>query len=125
MLMVAIFHQLNCLTAICNRHQRVKINNFYRSRAEILFGVPQGSILGLILFNIFLSHLFLFIKNKDVVSYADGTTRYKTGGNFAYVIHNLEVLGETILNWFKENSMKANSCKYHLLYLVMIPVNSP
>ena len=51
-----------------NRHQRVHINNFYSSKAEILFGVPHGSMLGPILFNFFLSNLFLFIKNKDVAS---------------------------------------------------------
>ena len=106
---------LNCY--LRNRRQRVKINNFYSSWAEILFGVSQGSILGPILFNIFLSDLFLFIKNKDVVSYADDTTPYETGGNSAYVIHNLEVLGKTLLNWFNDNSMKANPCKYHLLLL--------
>ena len=55
----------------------------------------------------FLSDLFLFIKNKDVVSYADDTTPYETGGNSAYLIHNLEVLGNTLLNFF---------------YLVMSPV---
>ena len=62
-----------------NRHQHIKINNFYSSWAELLFGVPQGSILGLLLFNIFLCDLFLFIKNKDVACYADDTTPYKTG----------------------------------------------
>ena len=104
---------LNCY--LRNRRQRVKINNFYSSWAEILFGVSQGSILGPILFNIFLSDLFLFIKNKDVASYADDTTPYEIGGNSAYVIHNFEILGNILLNWFNDNSMKANPGKYHLL----------
>ena len=57
---------LNCY--LRKRTQRVKINNFCSSWADILFGVPQGSILGSILFNIFLSDLFLLIKSKKVAS---------------------------------------------------------
>ena len=78
------------------RHQRFKINIFYSSWAKILFEVPQGSILGPILCNFFLCNLVLFIKNKDVFNYADDTTPYETGGNSAYVIRNLEVLGNTL-----------------------------
>ena len=96
-----------------NRHQYVKINDCYSSWAKILLEFSQGSILGPILFNIFLCNLFLFIKNKDVASYADNTTPYKTGGNSAYVIHNLKVLGNTLLKWFNDNSMKAYPGKYH------------
>ena len=93
----------------------LKINVFYSSWAEILLGVPQGSIIGPILFNILFCNLFLFIKNKDVVSYTDDTTPYKTEGNSAYVIHKLEVLGNTLLKWLNRNIMKASSGKYHLL----------
>ena len=39
---------------LSNLKQRVKINHSYSSWSEILFGVPQGSILGLLLFNIFM-----------------------------------------------------------------------
>ena len=97
---------LNC--CLRKRRQRVKINNFYSSGAEILFGVLQGPILGPILFNIFLIVLLLLIKDKDVASYADGATPSKTEGKSAYVTHSLEVLGKTLLNWFNDSSMKAN-----------------
>ena len=41
-------------------------------------------------------------------------TPYKQGKNSTYVIQNLEALGK-LLNWFDDNSMKANPGKYHLL----------
>ena len=56
------------------REQRVKINDKYSSFEEILFGVPQGSILGPLLFNIFVSDLIL--NNIEIASYADDNTSY-------------------------------------------------
>ena len=43
---------------LANRKQRTKINSSYSSWEEILFGVPQGSVLGPLLFNIFLCDMF-------------------------------------------------------------------
>ena len=48
------------------RKQRTKINYTYSSYKEILFGVPQCSILGTILFNIFTCDLFLVVQNADL-----------------------------------------------------------
>ena len=88
-------------------------SKIHGSWTEIFSGVTQGSILGPLLFNIFLCELFLFIKNQDVASYADDTTPNKTGGNSAFVIQ--EVLGNTLLKWLNDNSMKASPAKYYLL----------
>ena len=50
---------------LCNRKQKTKINTAYSSWEEILFGVSQRSILGPLLFNIFLCDLFLIMNKVD------------------------------------------------------------
>ena len=57
-----------------NRMQRTKINSEYNSWEEIMFEVPQGSILGPLLFNIFLCDLFFIMEIIDIASYADDNT---------------------------------------------------
>ena len=57
-------------------NQRIKIDSAFSSWEEIFFGVSQGSILGWLLFNIFLCDLFLFIKGIDIASYPDDNTPY-------------------------------------------------
>ena len=61
---------------LSNRLQRTKNNHSYSFWSEILFGVPQGSIFGPILFNTFLSDLFLVINDVNFTSYDEDKTIY-------------------------------------------------
>ena len=100
---------------LVGRKQRVKIGNEYSTWQEILFAVPQGSILGALLFNIHMCDLFFVAESVDIVSYVDDTTPYVCLDDIDLIIENLEVKANDIFQWLNENAMKANADKCHLL----------
>ena len=100
---------------LSERKQRTEINQAYSSWEEILFGVPQRSILGPILFNIFLSDLFLVVQNVDFASYADENTIYDAGDSIHEVIFSLQESSKKLIEWFTDNQMKTNEDKFHLI----------
>ena len=59
---------------LSNRYQRVKIGSTFSSYLEILRGVTHGSILGPILFNLFINDLMFFIQETEVCNFADDTS---------------------------------------------------
>ena len=99
---------------LSNRKQQTKINSTYSSFLEIIFGVPQGSILGPLLFNIFLIDLFFITEDTDIASYADDNTPYAIADNINGVIKSLEEATEILFNWFN-NLMRINTDKCHFL----------
>ena len=70
---------------LLNRKQKT-----YSYRLEIVFDIPQGSIRGPLLFNIFLADLFFILNDVDIASYADDNTPYVIANNIDGVIASLE-----------------------------------
>ena len=62
-----------------NRKQRTKINESHSSWEKNLFGVPQGSILGSLMFNIFICDLFKMIDSINNADYADDNAPFVSG----------------------------------------------
>ena len=75
---------------LSDRWQRVKINSSFSSWSQLLSGVPQGSVLGPLLFNIYINDLFLELVNTHVCNFADDNTLSVCGQNLEDLIHELE-----------------------------------
>ena len=100
---------------LSHQKQKIKINKTFSNWINILHGVAQGSILCPLLFNIFLCDLFLFIPNIDLVSYADDNTPFAMGSSELEVINEIKSVVESLTLWFRNNCMKVNPDKFHLL----------
>ena len=100
-----------------NRFQRTKIGSDFSSFLEILLGVPQGSILGPLIFNLFINDLFYFIEKTVICNFADDNTLYSCGTDITSVFSNIEDDTSVVLNWFYNNCLKANPAKFQFIVL--------
>ncbi len=102
---------------LSNRKQRVKVGSEFSEWLGIKSGVPQGSVLGPLFFNIFINDLLLAVKESEVCNFADDTTIYTFGKDIESVILNLEEDLSNTLNWFRDNHMAANPAKFQVMFL--------
>ena len=94
---------------LSNRKQRVKIGNARSKWISLSKGVPQGSILGTLLFNIFINDVYTFMDECTQNNCADDDTLFCTAPTIDVVISNLQLDGNRAIKWFNDNGMQANS----------------
>ena len=98
-----------------DRLQHIKINSTFSEWSELIQGVPQGSVLGPLLFNIYLNDLFYILNDVDICNYADDTTPNVCDSSLKVVIEKLEKSSQLAIKWFNHNYMKLNAEKCEFL----------
>ena len=94
---------------LTGRKQRIKINSSFGSYLDLFQGIPQGSILGPLLFNFFL------FEEADIMSYAYDNTPFVRSENVDVSLEKLEEVGKILLEWFSNNLLKPNADKCRLI----------
>ena len=100
---------------LSNRFQRTKIGEKFSTWLELIYGVPQGSILEALFFNVYINDLFRFSQHFHMANYADDCSPYEFSNSIDDVIIKLQNDSKCLINWYESNYLKANVDKWHLL----------
>ena len=100
------------------RKQRVKLGYARSEWSNITKGVPQGSILGPLLFNVFVNDLFYYLEHDcDLYNYADDNTVGHTSKHMDILVGKLQGSVHIAMDWFKANLMEANPTKFQAIII--------
>ena len=107
---------------LSGRKQCVKIGSSFSDWQDIYKGVPQGSILGPVLFNIFINDIFYFINDSSLYNYADDNTLSYVSNDVDTLVSTLEKDSLILIDWFTSNQMKANPDKFQAISIGKKPI---
>jgi ribonuclease P/MRP protein subunit RPP40 len=100
-----------------DRKQQVRLGPNKSNWTGIIKGVPQGSILGPLLFNVFLNDIFYFVNKASLFNYADDNTLSHHHSDPTILKEILEQESMSLILWFQNNLMKANPDKFQAISL--------
>ena len=99
------------------REQAVRVEGKCSAYQQILSGVPQGSVLGPLFFNIFINDLTLFIEKADIHNFADDNTLSAHAWNTEDLKKILEDESNIAIDWLISNDMMANPEKFNAMFV--------
>jgi hypothetical protein len=112
---------------LSNRKQYVQYKNVKSSINTIPCGVPQGSVLGPLLFIIYTNDLPNCLTDCKAILFADDTTLYKSSSDIQYLYKSGNAELESLTQWFRANKLSLNVGKTHYVIFhqshVQIPRN--
>jgi len=107
---VILIHGLKAILVV-DTEQSVKYGGFLSEWSSVEIGVPQGSILGPLLFSIFVNDLPAIVEHANVNMYADDTELFCCGEDLQWVEGNLQSDLNRIQHWLKLNWLQLNISK--------------
>ena len=93
---------------LSERYQVVKFNNSVSYKREVVYGVPQGSVLGPILFTLYINDIVNTLSHCAKQLFADDALLYFISDNVNEIIKNLNADLEKIKLWSNENNLLLN-----------------
>ena len=106
-----------CESYLTNREQKTKFRNYESTTETVTSGVPQGSILGPILFICFMNNLPKEFNDCKIMSYADDTQIIVSGKSIEEIKSRIESLIQAAQEWYTENSLLNNASKTEIMII--------